>query len=258
MIPSLSLFVRDAITTLEGVGIDDEIMMGKLIESMMAGCHLNPGLNAANHGYPRSRFSVPMSVIRNHMSLTTPLVWTFKSMKWVILPNLFSVWSMLNILFGFSKACAPTFIRSASCGCMKQSTCWLRMMCLYPSVCHSTTATAAVAAHAHVDDMLVVSYNPAEAARFRTECLESTLVVIGGDDCTSLFSLWELGPLHQNLNLCLIILLCVRDFDIMSLDFKSHWVMMSRHWVSCQMNFKWNCQNYANNIVNNIHDIFWM
>ena len=110
-----------AIIVLDGDGIDDEMMTGKLMESIMAGRHLNPGSKAASHGYPKSKFSVPISAMRNRMSLIVPLVWTFKSMKCVILPDLFSVLSMLNIFFGFSKACAPTFIRSASRGCMKQS-----------------------------------------------------------------------------------------------------------------------------------------
>ena len=108
-------------TVFDGDGIDDEIMTGKLMESIMAGRHLNPGSKVANQVYPSSRFSVPMSAIRNRMSLTSPLVCTCKSMKCVILPDLFSVLSMLNIFLGFSKACAPTFIRSASRGCMKQS-----------------------------------------------------------------------------------------------------------------------------------------
>ena len=118
--PSLSFSVSVAITTFEGDGMDDEIMTGNVFKSMIAGCHLNPGSNAASHGYPRSKSSVPMSAIRNRISLTTPLVWNFKLMKWVILPNLFSVLLMLNIFLGFSKACAPTFIHSASCGCIKQ------------------------------------------------------------------------------------------------------------------------------------------
>ena len=51
-------------TVLEGDGIDDEIMTGKLMESMIAGRHLNPGSNAASHGYPKSKFSVPISAMR--------------------------------------------------------------------------------------------------------------------------------------------------------------------------------------------------
>ena len=61
----------------------------------MAFSHPNLGSNVVSHGYPRRRSSFPISVTRNHIVFSTPLVVTLSLREWVILPTLLLVLSIL-------------------------------------------------------------------------------------------------------------------------------------------------------------------
>ena len=66
-------------TVRDSTGCVDDMMMGRALVSMMASFHPNFGSKVASHGYPRRMSSFPMSVTRNHMILSTPLVVTLSS-----------------------------------------------------------------------------------------------------------------------------------------------------------------------------------
>ena len=77
---SFSLLVfSPAMTVRESTGCVDDMMMGRALVSIMASFHPNVGSNVASHGYPRRRSSLPMSVTRNHITLSIPLVVTLSS-----------------------------------------------------------------------------------------------------------------------------------------------------------------------------------
>jgi hypothetical protein len=102
-------------------GLMEDMRIGRICSSMTALLHWNFGSKVANHGYPRSISSCPMSVTRKRISLFILLVRTFKSRKCVIIPDLLEVLSMLNIFLGFGSSCSPNPILFANAGCMKLS-----------------------------------------------------------------------------------------------------------------------------------------
>ena len=69
--------------------------MGSALVSMMASFHPNFGSNVASQGYPRRMSLLPMSVTKNLITLSIPLVVTLSSREWVILPALLLVLSIL-------------------------------------------------------------------------------------------------------------------------------------------------------------------
>ena len=87
----------------------------------MAFFHPNFGSNVASQGYPSRMSSLPMSVTRNRMTFSIPLVVTLSSSEWVILPDLLLVLSMLYIRFGVSSGVISNPSLFAKAGCMKLS-----------------------------------------------------------------------------------------------------------------------------------------
>ena len=96
-----------AITVLLGDGMVNDMTTGRACTSIMALCHLNSGLKVTSHRYPRRRSLLLISAIRDHISLTSPLVCTLRSRKWVIVSNLFTVLSMLKIFLAYLKPVVP-------------------------------------------------------------------------------------------------------------------------------------------------------
>jgi hypothetical protein len=82
-------------------------MIGSICLLMTALLQLNFGLNVANQGYPSSTSLCPISVTRNHISLWIPLVHTSRSRKWVIIPDLLIVLSILKLFFGVGSSRNP-------------------------------------------------------------------------------------------------------------------------------------------------------
>ena len=122
MTPSFSSCVcSPAIMVCESTGWVDDMMMGRALVSMMASLHLNFGSNVASQGYPRSISSLPISVTRNRITLSVPLVVTLSSREWVILPALLLVLLMLYILLGFSSGVIANPNLFAKAGWMKLS-----------------------------------------------------------------------------------------------------------------------------------------
>ena len=97
------------------------MMMGRAFVSMIASFHPNFGSNVASQGYPRRMSSLPMSVTRNHIILSMPLVVTLSSREWVILPALLLVLLILYIHLGFSSGIIANPNLFAKAGWMKSS-----------------------------------------------------------------------------------------------------------------------------------------
>ena len=69
------------ITSHELIGCVDDMMIGSVALLIMALFHSNFGSKVVSHGYPSSMSSCPISVMRNRITLSCPLVVTFSSSK---------------------------------------------------------------------------------------------------------------------------------------------------------------------------------
>ena len=77
--PFSSSDCNPAMTVRESTGCVEDMMMGRAFVSIMASFHPKVGSNVASHGYPRRMSSFPISVTRNHITLSIPLVVTLSS-----------------------------------------------------------------------------------------------------------------------------------------------------------------------------------
>ena len=116
-----SWFCRLAITTRESTGCVDDMMMGRAFVLIIAFFHPNFSSNVASQGYPRRISLLPISVTRNHITLSMPLVVTLSLREWVILPALLLVLSMLYIHLGLSSRVIANPNLFAKAGWMKLS-----------------------------------------------------------------------------------------------------------------------------------------
>jgi hypothetical protein len=85
----------------------DLMTIGRVVVSITASLQLNFGSKVASQGYPRTRSSLPKSVMRNRICASRFPVRTSRSTKWVSSPPRLLVPLIFHIFRGRSKVCFP-------------------------------------------------------------------------------------------------------------------------------------------------------